>query len=70
MKALEFSTTLNTSHQIEIPQNYWDLLTKQSKVRIIILIDEPEKEADDWNRLTAKQFVEGYAEEDTIYDNL
>lgn len=70
MKALEFSTILDTTHQIEIPQNYWDLLSKQSKVRIIILIEEPEKEVEDWGKLTAQQFVEGYAEEDAIYDKL
>lgn len=56
MKVLEFSTILDTTHQIEIPQNYWDLFSKQSKVRIIIL-DEPEKEVEDWDKLTAQQFV-------------
>ncbi|SFF27051.1 hypothetical protein [Thermoflexibacter ruber] len=70
MKALEFSTVIDTTRQIEIPQNYWNLLSKQSKVRIIILIDEPEKEAEDWDKLTAQQFLEGYAAEDAMYDKL
>ncbi len=70
MKALEFSTILNPSHQIEIPQDYWNLLAKQPKVRIIILIDESETEIEDWNNLSAQQFIEGYADEDAIYDKL
>lgn len=69
MKALEFSTQI-ANNAIEIPDNIKvELKDKIKKVRVILLIeDEPEDEKS-WKKVTTKQFLEGYSEDDSIYDN-
>ena len=69
MQAIEFSTEINKNNQIEVPQSFSALFQKNKKVRIIILVDEDAEELA-WNNLTAKQFADGYADEDSIYDQL
>jgi hypothetical protein len=39
MKAYEFSTTINSDGKVELPKHLRDL-TGQSKVRIIVLVEE------------------------------
>ena len=67
MQAIEFSTEINKNNQIEVPQSFSALFQKNKKVRIIILVDEDAEELA-WNNLTAKQFADGYADEDSIYN--
>ena len=69
MQAIEFSTEINKNNQIEVPQSFSALFQKNKKVRIIILVDEDAEELA-WNNLTAKQFADGYSDEDSIYDQL
>jgi len=38
-------------------------------VRVILLLPETTEHAD-WARLTAEQFLQGYSERDSVYDNL
>lgn len=70
MQALEFSTVLNQDLQIEIPEDYRDFLSKRSKLRIIILVEDDELEDISWKSTVSEQFLKGYSEEDAIYDNL
>jgi hypothetical protein len=70
MQALEFSTVLNQDLQIEIPEDYRDFLSKRSKLRIIILVEDDELEDISWKSTISEQFLKGYSEEDAIYDNL
>jgi hypothetical protein len=67
MKALEFSTTI-ADNNIEIPENIRLQLNKEGKqVRVILLIEETGD--NDWKHVTAQQFLSGYDESDSIYDN-
>jgi hypothetical protein len=72
MKAVEFSSIIK-NNQIHIPkkiQSEFDVLS-QKKVKVIVLISELdvydysiEKQA------TKAQFLEGYADSDSIYDTI
>lgn len=67
MQALEFSTELKNGNTIQVPEPYATLLKGGRKVKIIILYEENDK---DWELITAQQFMDGYAKEDSIYDKL
>jgi len=71
MRAIEFKSKIKNS-QISIPVKLQsELKSKQDKdVRVIVLIDDSET-ADDlmFQRATQSQFLNGYADSDSIYDN-
>lgn len=69
MQAIEFFTEIKPNHTIEVPEAYAALLQGQQKVRIIILLEDLE-EQDLWDKMTTEQFLNGFAEEDSIYDKL
>lgn len=69
MQAIEFSTEIKPNHTIEVPEAYAALLQAHQKVRIIILLEEDEEQGL-WNKMTTEQFLEGFAEEDSVYDKL
>jgi hypothetical protein len=70
MKALEFQATLNADHTLTVPPLIADQVSSDSLMRIILLFPEEKSEDADWNRLAAEQFLKGYAESDSIYDNV
>jgi len=45
-----------------------ETLPQSKKVRVILLIPSNDGEDADWSRLTAEQFLKGYAPGDAIYD--
>ena len=72
MKAVEFETEL-TNNTITIPENFQlELsLTKDKHVRVIVLIDDFEKsEEAEFKNMLNNQFLKGYDEMDSVYDNL
>jgi hypothetical protein len=72
MKAVEFEAELS-DNTIRIPENFQlDLsLSKDKHVRVIVLIDEFEKnEEAEFKNMVNAQFLKGYDETDSIYDNL
>ncbi|MCX7841312.1 MAG: hypothetical protein N2559_17895 [Anaerolineae bacterium] len=69
MKALEFQTTLTTEPVLTIPPELRTELKDGVPVRVILLFPETTENAD-WARLTAEQFLQGYAERDSVYDKL
>lgn len=71
MKALEFKSKIK-NNRILIPASLQsELYTNQDKdIRVIVLIDDSEPYDDlVFQQSTKKQFLEGYAESDSIYDN-
>ncbi len=70
MKALEFQATLNADHTLTVPPLIADQLSSDSPMRIIVLFPEGAAEDADWNHLAAEQFLKGYAQSDSIYDNV
>jgi hypothetical protein len=71
MKAVEFNTKI-INNQIQIPLTIQSEFksVKDKDIRVIILIDEIEKEDHILFQRTAEsQFLKGYAQSDSIYDN-
>ena len=72
MKAVEFETEL-TDNTIQIPENFQlELsLSKDKHVRVIVLIDEFEKNDEiEYKNMLRDRFLSGYDESDSVYDNL
>lgn len=71
MRAIEFKTKINNRQiqmfagvQLELETN------KNKDIRVIVLIDDFDKHEDLVFQKAAKdEFLEGYAESDSIYDN-
>ena len=70
MKALEFKSKIK-NNKIQIPENVQSQLKKGNDVRVIVLIEDPDEVCDDidFKRAAASNFLRGYSESDTIYDN-
>ena len=71
MKALEFKSKIKNT-QIHIPIKIQsELKTNQNKdIRVIVLIDDSEiYDNMIFQQSTKSQFLEGYADSDSIYDN-
>ncbi|MCA1747918.1 MAG: hypothetical protein LC655_09490 [Bacteroidales bacterium] len=71
MRALEFKTKIK-DNQISIPTKLQaELKTKQNKnVRVILLVEDAEMSDEVLFQQTAQeQFLKGYSDEDSIYDN-
>ena len=71
MRAIEFKSKIK-NNQISIPIKLQsELKSKQDKdVRVIVLIDDKDT-ADDliYQQAAQSQFLKGYADSDSIYDN-
>ena len=67
MKAYEYYGEILPDGHLSLPEDLKDKLKADSKIRVILLLDEDEKA---WDQLTMSQFLKGYSEKDTIYDNL
>ncbi len=71
MKAIEFSTTI-TNNQIQLPASVQAQLqgSGNQKIRVMLLLDDPEGEEADTTflKVTQQQFLKGYANTDAIYD--
>ena len=71
MRALEFKSKIK-NNQILIPSKIQsELISKQDKeVRVIVLIDDLEIYDDViFQESTQSQFLKGYADSDSVYDN-
>ncbi len=70
MRALEFKSKIQ-NNQIQIPIKIQpELKSNQGKViRVIVLIDEPAVYDNlSFQEVASREFLEGYAESDSIYD--
>ena len=69
MKALEFQACLNPDDTLTVPAELAAQIRDERPVRVIVLIPDSAEDAD-WARLTAEQFLKGYAEGDAAYDKI
>jgi hypothetical protein len=72
MRSFEVPIKIRPDGKIELPQALLDQLPTDQAVRAIILLSEPTdaEESAAWSRLTAEQFLAGYAQTDAIYDGI
>jgi hypothetical protein len=71
MRAIEFKSKLS-KNRILIPKKIQSELqdTDEKNVQVILLFDDSEVNLDlDLKKIAAEQFVNGYADSDSIYDN-
>jgi len=71
MRAIEFKSKLD-KNRILIPKKIQSELraTDEKNVQVILLFDDSEVNVDiDFKKIAAEQFVNGYADSDSIYDN-
>lgn len=67
MRAYEYLAEVLYDGHLSIPKDLKDKLKPESKVRVMLLIDD---EDTTWNNFAMSQFLKGYSEEDVIYDKL
>lgn len=68
MEAFEFPVKISNDRKIEIPDKYKKNLSTNQEVNVIILVKDENEE--DWNKLTLKEFFDGYGEKDSVYDKI
>jgi hypothetical protein len=71
MRALEFKTRIRNNH-IQIPAEIQSELrtNKDKDIRVIVLLDDPDNHDDFvFQKTTSEQFLKGYADSDSVYDN-
>jgi hypothetical protein len=69
MKAVEFQSQLNPDHTLTVPASAMGAIPIGRSVRVLVLIAETDTDLE-WERLTAEDFGQGYAETDAVYDQL
>lgn len=72
MKAYEFPVQVSAEGTLEIPAPVAQALPRGEIVRVILLVSEPTDLSDEneWASLTAREFFRGYADSDSIYDEV
>ena len=70
MQAVEFESMLTEKGELAVPSGFAPRLPRAQKLRVIVLFGDVESSDEDleWSRLTARQFLAGYADKDAIYD--
>jgi hypothetical protein len=68
MKALEFQTRLNPDATLTVPAELAAQIRREQPVRVILLLPELDEDAE-WAQMAAEQFLQGYAEGDSLYDD-
>jgi hypothetical protein len=68
MKALEFDTQVANHDQIRVPPDVAARIPEGSSLRVIILLDAGDTDAEGWQQLSLDRFSAAYSEEDAVYD--
>ena len=68
MQAIEFISEVTERGELRVPRQVAEKLPHAKKVRVILLFSSEGADEADWPRLTAEQFLSGYAPGDAIYD--
>ncbi|MDO9349954.1 MAG: hypothetical protein Q7U55_01795, partial [Deltaproteobacteria bacterium] len=64
-QAYEYYGEILPDGHLSIPEDLKEKLKTDSKIRVMLLLDEDEKA---WDQLSMSQFLKGYSEKDAIYD--
>ena len=67
MKAYEYYGEVLPDGHLSLPEDLKEKLKTDSKIRVMLLLDEDEKA---WDQLSMSQFLKGYSDKDAIYDKL
>ena len=67
MRAYEYMAEILPDGHLSVPEKIKDILTGESKIRVMLLLEEEETA---WRDFTVAEFMSGYSAKDAIYDNL
>ena len=71
MEAIEFDTTMHSNGKIELPAQFRKNIKKNTKLRVIVMIEEPTKKNEDgWQKQAASNFFKDDNDADDVYNNL
>ena len=70
MKAYEYLAEILPDGHLSIPENLMGKLFKESKIRVMLLLEDEDTEDTLWNNFAMSQFMKDYSEKDAIYDSL
>jgi len=69
MKAIEFKSRMKNK-SIKVPEKLVSVFNKDKDIRVIVLFEENDnQEESDFKSLVQEQFLAGYSDSDSIYDN-
>jgi len=69
MKAVEFKARMKNKI-IRVPENLISELSEDEEVRVIMLVEEiKNQEKTSFKELSKQQFLAGYSDSDSVYDN-
>lgn len=72
MRAIKFETKINNNN-IQIPERFQSELNvlTEKNVKVIIFVDDSDFEEDKaFKKIATEQFLKGYSDSDSIYDNM
>ena len=69
MKAFEFTAKLRAPDTLAIPSQVAVHIPSNQPVRVLLLVPDESTDAQ-WEQLTAEQFLKGYDQSDSVYDEL
>ncbi len=67
MQVFEYYGRINQNGQLDVPDDLARCLEKGKKCRVMVFLGDDPPE---WRKAAAESFLDGYAEEDKIYDAL
>jgi len=67
MKAYEYYAEVLPDGHLSLPEGLRERIKGDTRVRVMVLLEDDDAA---WNNLTMTQFLKGYSEKDTLYDNL
>ena len=70
MTTLDFESSLDANGAVKVPEDVASQLRSLPSFRVIVLVPDEDDDEADWRRLGIEQFVKGYADSDSIYDDL
>ena len=69
MKVLEFRAYITPDNTLKIPPEVAAQIGREDNILVALLIPESADDQD-WAHLTTEQFLKGYDEDDSIYDEI
>jgi len=69
LRKFEFETNINDDQTVTVPKDVAAQIEQNRPVRVVVLVPDRFDEQQ-WNQVTADQFLKGYADPDAVYDDV
>jgi len=68
MKTIAFETRVNPDQTVTVPPEMVGDIAPGQRIQVFLIV--PDADDQGWSELVATQFLQGYADDDAIYDAL